>query len=934
MLTLLFLQETWLKKSDGAIISEIKEYGYHTMMFSKPRKNWGGGVAIIYKSNLNVDRVPNKIKYKSFEHIECVIRTEREVFRVANIYRNEYSKKHQYSASDFIEEFEDYVSNMISKPGTPILVGDYNFHVENPEVDKEAGLFLRTLDSYQLIQTVDGPTHEREGTLDLIISSDKSIIKNIDIQEDHRGSSDHYPIMFNIHCVPSYRNTKINVTTRKWKNLDVNAFKENILACDFIRCPEKTLSLEELVDGYSKTLSAILNKLCPEQHKTVRPRPLQAWFNEELRQLKRNKRSAERNWKKLRSPTNKEKYQTIKKLYHSAIKLARLNFYKKSLLKDKLDIKQVYKTVNRLTGDDFSSTLPTHSDKTVLANNMSDFFSSKIENIRMDITNENEKNVMETPIIDERPPCNAVLENFSMISPQELKNVICSMNNKSNPRDPIPTWLVKECVDELSPVIMMIIEKSLNQAEFPMNLKHATIRPLIKDTDVDPELLNNYRPISNTPFLAKLLEKVALSQLNVHIEDNDLHSTYQSGYKKFHSCETALLKMTNDMITSIENNNMVSLVLLDLSAAFDTVDHDILINRLHVDFGISGNVLKWLMSYLTGRTFAVIIGSNEGDSKILYYGVPQGSLLGPLLFILYTDELSKIAAKHGLSIHIYADDTQLYIGFRPFSEHTDTINRITSCLHDIKTWMFSNFLKLNVSKTKALLIGSKGNTIFHPKINLDYDNQLIENPSDGYVKTLGVLYDKNLSMEKQVSEICKVCYFHLRRLGRIRNYLDIELKILLIKSYILSKLDYCNIILANISDKLIKCMQRVQNAAVRFIYNIKKSEHISQYVKMAHFLPIKFRIQYKMCLITFKILNGLSPVYLQDFIQLHTPKRTHLRTDCDRYRLQVPSKYSNTISYKMIMLWNALPYTLRAMDSLAVFKKHLKTYFYNLAFNE
>ena len=201
--------------------------------------------------------------------------------------------------------------------------------------------------------------------------------------------------------------------------------------------------------------------------------------------------------------------------------------------------------------------------------------------------------------------------------------------------------------------MMMIIQKSFTQAEFPMNLKHATIRPLLKDTDEDPELLNNYRPISNTPFLDKLLEKVALTQLNVHIEDNDLHSTYQSGYKKNHSCETALLKMTNDTMTSIENNNMVSLVLLDLSAAFDTIDHDILVNRLNMDFGISGNVLKWLISYLTGRTFAVIIGSNEGDSKILYYDVPQGSLLGPLLFILYTDELSKIAAQHGLSIHIY-----------------------------------------------------------------------------------------------------------------------------------------------------------------------------------------------------------------------------------------------------------------------------------------
>ena len=126
-------------------------------------------------------------------------------------------------------------------------------------------------------------------------------------------------------------------------------------------------------------------------------------------------------------------------------------------------------------------------------------------------------------------------------------------------------------------------------------------------------------------------------------------------------------------------------------------------------------------------------------------------------------------------------------------------------------------------------------------------------------------------------------------------------------------------------------MQRVQNAAVRFIYNVKKSEHISQYLKKAHFLPIRFRIQYKMCLITFKILNGLSPRYLHDLVQLHIPKRSNLRSQSDCHRLQVPSKYSNTISYKMTMLWNSLPFTLRELDSLPVFKKHLKTYFFNLA---
>ena len=254
------------------------------------------------------------------------------------------------------------------------------------------------------------------------------------------------------------------------EKLDVNALKEDLMACDFIKSPDDNLSLEELIDGYNKTLSTILNNHCPEEHKTVRPRPLQAWFNDELKQLKRKKRAAERKWRKCNSAANKEQYCNIKNNYHDAIKITRLEFSKKSLLKDQLDVKKVYKTVNKLTGDDIGSVLPTHADsdsgKKKLADNMSDFFSNKIDNIRVEIPKENEKNTA-VPILDKPTTCTSVLTNFSTVTPQELKNIIRSMNNKHNPNDPIPTWLIKECIDELSPVVMMMINKSLNLAKFP-----------------------------------------------------------------------------------------------------------------------------------------------------------------------------------------------------------------------------------------------------------------------------------------------------------------------------------------------------------------------------------------------------------------------------------------------------------------------------------
>ena len=221
-------------------------------------------------------------------------------------------------------------------------------------------------------------------------------------------------------------------------------------------------------------------------------------------------------------------------------------------------------------------------------------------------------------------------------------------------------------------------------------------------------------------FLSKLIEKCASLQLQDHLLTHELYPEYQSAYRSNHSCETALIKIVNDIQNEIFARKIVALVMLDLSSAFDTIDHVVLIKKLQRDFMITGNALKWFQSYLTNRTFSVRIGNVNGKTVLLIYGVPQGSILGPILFVLYIHDLVKVAKRFGLQIHLYADDTQLYLGFSPLSEATMSINLINNCLNEINVWMNDNFLKLNLDKTQVIFFGRDQELSLH-SVSIDID---------------------------------------------------------------------------------------------------------------------------------------------------------------------------------------------------------------------
>ena len=464
----------------------------------------------------------------------------------------------------------------------------------------------------------------------------------------------------------------------------------------------------------------------------------------------------------------------------------------------------------------------------------------------------------------------------------------------------------------------------------------ALVKPLLKQQGLDHNTFNNYRPVSNLMTMSKLLERVVHHQMANYLFKNSLMDPRQSAYRPGHSTETALLTIYNDIASNIDKGMACLFVALDLSAAFDLVDHSQLLRTIKTEFGIKGTVLQWFSSYLTDRKEMVCIRSYKSKCSLVSAGVPQGSILGPTLFSMYTTSLGGLLRRHNVFYHMYADDTQIYMFFDPKNERiSDVCGKMSACLDDVNDWMKIKQLKLNQNKTEIMLVGSpnfvQNCDVEHINVN-GVDIKMTNN-----MRSLGVKFDRTLSMDGFISDTCRKSFYMIRTIRKIRPFITNRACQTLVHAHITSRLDYCNSLLTGSSQEKRKRLQRVQNAAARLMGNTNMYDHITPILKDLHWLPVQARVHYKMLLFVYKTLKcSNQPEYLCDLIKPYS-SIVSLRSNemCLLEQPRYVGKYgAKSFVVAAPKLWNELPLTLKQAPSITCFKKDLKTFYFRRYFKQ
>ena len=415
------------------------------------------------------------------------------------------------------------------------------------------------------------------------------------------------------------------------------------------------------------------------------------------------RRKAERMMQKTKLMVHQLIYKELCFRSNKILLQCKIDYYSNKIADIGNDHKKLFKLSISLLGNNNEVALPSHQSEFELSNHFGHFFLDKIERIRSSLLMASEDIGDMDPLWADVRFEGRSLTDFTPASVDEVRKIILKAPCKACELDPI----LKTCLDSVPTTITTIINLSLSTSVVPTSFKGAIVRPLLKKPGLDKDIPKNYRPVSNFPFISKVLEKVVERRLENHLASNYLHDRVQSTYHAGHSTETALLRVHHDITCALDKNRCAVLVMLNLSAAFDVIDHTILRKRLEYSFGISGGVLQWLLSYLQDRTQRIAIGSVLSNEFHLQCGVPQGSLLGPKLYCIFSKPIAAICRRHNMSYHFYADDTQLYLVFEPLENWIDISKRLEDCLTDISSWMCSNMLKLNEDKTEVMLFATK-----------------------------------------------------------------------------------------------------------------------------------------------------------------------------------------------------------------------------------
>ena len=912
------LTETWLDGNGAAALIEASPPGYSFSQSIRTliKKKRAGGTATIHADRLGCGSVSFG-DFTSFEYHALTLCSQLPTLLVT-VYRPP-------SLPNFHDDFAELLSIIHTNFDRIVITGDFNLHVDNKE-DRKASDFIDLLGSMDFVQHISGPTHKAGHTLDLVIT--KGIDVTVSSIRDLPPISDHSCIFFTI-CIPmikkstNRRSLKRCITSKTVEDLRTVLETKTAAGEPVAPAPLATAD-SNLIEALNTKVKTALDLVAPLKLKMIKGKPKAPWKNEGVYIAKRKCRKAERLWRKTKLQIHLEIFKGHLSMFNNTVRAARKEYFSKLIANNANKPSALFSTIDSLLNpvqkvDDSTFSLAKCEE-------FASHFNDKIVNIRSNISSGGDHIVVapDGAIAD----CSK-MALFSPVDLETLEEVVSGLKPSTCPLDPIPTKLFKEIFASVSEDVLAIVNNSLSTGTFPQALKTALVRPLLKKNNLDPTVPDNFRPISNLPFLSKILEKIVCKQLNDHLDNQCILDKFQSGFRRHHSTETTLVKVVNDLRLNADSRELSVLALLDLSAAFDTVDHNILIKRLENWVGLSGPVLDWFRSYLMDRSYFVNLGDHKSSNIPMTCGVPQGSILGPLLFSLYMLPLGSVIKKHNISYHSYADDTQLYVSVSA-GDHTQ-IDSLVSCLSDLEKWMSQNFLKLNQNKTEILIFGDKKE---RDKLSSVLRGHSLS--ATNQARNLGVILDSDLNFDAHIKQVTKIAFYHLRNIAKVKPFLSQADTERLIHAFITSRLDYCNGVLSGLPKKAICRLQTIQNAAARVLTRTRRRAHITPVLMALHWLPVQSRINFKVLLLVYKALNNVAPEYISDMVQRYIPNRS-LRSSGTEL-LEIPQYRTKThglaaFSVYAPSLWNKLPIELRMAESIGIFKRNLKTHLFNVVYN-
>ena len=784
----------------------------------------------------------------------------------------------------------------------------------------------RTLSPFVCNQLIEEPTRVTLTSSSITDHIATTSARNIIESGVHKVSmSDHYMVF----CVRKFegalkKDHKV-VTTRSMKNFDKDAFLADVAGICWERGFSETDDVNVLVTQWSTLFSLIIDKHAPI--KTLRVSEKYCpWVNVGLKQLIRSRDKLKKAAVKSKSQLLMSSYRQIRNKTNKQNFELKRQYFSERLAQAKGNMKESWKTINQVVNKRSKSTNidllkgPGREivNRQEISNTMNEYFCSVGKDLASKI--EDAPNPMLTGKYNLNPDNKRF--NFRPIVVQDIRDAMGKIKtSKSLGSDNIPSYFLKLATPYIENALVFMFNTSLETSQFPDCWKNARITLIFKEGDRAER--SNYRPISVLPVISRLFEKLVFNQLYEYLVKNKLIHPGQSGFLKLHSTLTCLLKNTDDWYSGLDTGQMVGTVFIDLKKAFDTVDHDLLCKKLE-HYGVQQRELSWFQSYLSNRKQFCRVGGVDSRTGVVEIGVPQGSCLGPLLFLIYINDLP--SAVQGSTVSMYADDTSLCLKSRDISQLNEAIN---DDLAHLDSWLKGNKLSLNVAKTQSMLIATKPKhrTLNNAAEKLHLKIRGSELDVVNKTKYLGVHVDNSLDWKEHIKTVSTKVSRAIGFLKHAKNILPIASLKTLYSSIVEPHFRYCCSVWGCCGTTDIDQLQKLQNRAARIVTNSSFGAPSRPLIESLGWKTVRELVDQDSRLMVYKSLNGLAPQYMSDLFTRNSAcsSRNLRNTKTD---LRLPRKTSangqKCFSYRGAKLWNNLSAEIKQAPSFAVFKQNIQ----------